>query len=290
MPVDPGPVCCRNRQHRAADPRGALSTAEPSPADPNGSLFPVEPFPTDPNLGAFSRGPQRRPHPRQPSPAELRGALIPGSLLPRTREAPSPTDRTGPPPPASFCLPPMSPCLTIAVAQLDGLQAEVLDLLTGAAGAAKGMVQARHLHLRDPASKPGAGGWRGEGRERPETAEERAESPVGSRGPRRRRREDGGRRQRRRRQRLELLRVRGSETERRPARAREERALGWRESRARARTHAPRREASGGRAYLPAHGPRPPSPTARRPRPLPAARTCPEQIPHPASGAHARAL
>lgn len=66
----------------------------------------------------------------------------------------------------------MPPCLTITVAQLDGLQAEVLDLLTRAAGAAEGMVQARHLHLRDPASKPGASGRRGEGRERPETAED----------------------------------------------------------------------------------------------------------------------
>lgn len=175
VPGDPGPACCRNRQHRAADPRGALSTAEPSRADPNGSLFPVKPSPTDTSLGAFSREPGRRPLPRQPSPTDPGGALSHGP------------DRTGPPPPASFCLPPMSPCLTIAVAQLDGLQAEVLDLLTGAAGAAEGMVQARHLHLRDPVSKPGAGGRRGEGRERPETAEGRAEPPVGSRGPRRRR-------------------------------------------------------------------------------------------------------
>jgi hypothetical protein len=64
------------------------------------------------------------------------------------------------------------PFLTITVAQLDGLQAEVLDLLTRTTGAAEGMVQARHLHLRDPASKPGASGRRGEGRERPEKAED----------------------------------------------------------------------------------------------------------------------
>lgn len=81
-------------------------------------------------------------------------------------------DRT--PPPARVLLSPAgaSVCLTITVAQLDGLQAEVLDLLARAAGAAEGMVQARHLHLRDPASKPGASGRRGEGRERPETAED----------------------------------------------------------------------------------------------------------------------
>ncbi|XP_049996369.1 uncharacterized protein [Alexandromys fortis] len=55
-------------------------------------------------------------------------------------------------------------------------------------------------------------------------------------------------------------------------------------------THARAREGGtgGGRAYLPAHGPRP----LRLPRadpPLPAARTRPEQIPHLASRAHARA-
>lgn len=41
--------------------------------------------------------------------------------------------------------------LTISVAQLNGLQAEVFDhLLTGAGGAVEGMIQARHLHFSNP--------------------------------------------------------------------------------------------------------------------------------------------
>lgn len=124
------------------------------------------------------------------------------------------------------------------------------------------MVQARHLHLRDPASKPGASGRRGEGRERPETAEDEgslrsgvaaeaapaaaavataAEAPPECAA----RRLNAGRRERGR----SALSAEG-----------------------RAVAHAHGGGAGGGRAYLPVHGPRP-FPTARRPRPLPAART-----------------
>lgn len=45
--------------------------------------------------------------------------------------------------------------LTVPVAQLNGLQAEVFDhLLTGAGGAVEGMIQARHLHFPNSLLKP----------------------------------------------------------------------------------------------------------------------------------------
>lgn len=45
--------------------------------------------------------------------------------------------------------------LTVPVAQLNGLQAEVFDhLLTGAGGAVEGMIQARNLHFSNPLLKP----------------------------------------------------------------------------------------------------------------------------------------
>jgi hypothetical protein len=68
--------------------------------------------------------------------------------------------------------------LTVPIAQLNGLQAEVLDhLLTRAGGAVEGMIQARHLHFSNPLLKPACfvsklarrrAGWVGEkgGKER----------------------------------------------------------------------------------------------------------------------------
>lgn len=45
--------------------------------------------------------------------------------------------------------------LTVPVAQLNGLQAEVFDhLLTGAGGAVEGTIQARHLHFSKPLLNP----------------------------------------------------------------------------------------------------------------------------------------
>lgn len=56
--------------------------------------------------------------------------------------------RALPPPPPTLTVP---AALTISVAQLNGLQAEVFDhLLTGAGGAVEGMIQARHLHFSNP--------------------------------------------------------------------------------------------------------------------------------------------
>lgn len=51
--------------------------------------------------------------------------------------------------------PSQGPALTVPVAQLNGLQAEVFDhLLTWAGGAVEGMLQARHLHFPNPFLKP----------------------------------------------------------------------------------------------------------------------------------------
>lgn len=45
--------------------------------------------------------------------------------------------------------------LTVPVAKLNGLQAEIFDhLFTGAGGAVEGMIQMRHLHFYSPLLKP----------------------------------------------------------------------------------------------------------------------------------------
>lgn len=51
-------------------------------------------------------------------------------------------------------LPEVPAALTVPVAQLNGLQAEVFDhLLTGTGRAVEGMIQARHLHFSSPLLK-----------------------------------------------------------------------------------------------------------------------------------------
>lgn len=76
--------------------------------------------------------------------------------------------------------------LTVPVAQLNGLQAEVFDhLLTGAGGAVEGMIQARHLHFSNPLLKPACfvsrlfwwTGWEGRAGKGREVAEGRGREP-----------------------------------------------------------------------------------------------------------------
>lgn len=92
-------------------------------------------------------------------------------------------------------LPTVPAALTVPVAQLNGLQAEVFDhLLAGAGGAVEGMIQARHLHfpeplLKPPASQPGSlrGPGGSEGRDREgewRRTEERTAARRGAEGSR----------------------------------------------------------------------------------------------------------
>lgn len=84
--------------------------------------------------------------------------------------------------------------LTVPVAQLNGLQAEVFDhLLTGAGGAVEGMIQTRHLHFSNSLLKPACfvsrlSPWTGgrEGRERVGSGGRRGTGGLGrgSEGPR----------------------------------------------------------------------------------------------------------
>lgn len=308
--VGVGRGCCKHLDSRGHFPFGARRPRESglrqrpeSRFDPGGSGALAGQL----LAGAVGRGQRGLPRPGTPPPPSRAKRASPGVLLflgsegraaglrgtptciylhrgdnkrpcrPSGQGPRSPTGRGARARAGSAPLPPVPAALTVPVAQLNGLQAEVFDhLLTGAGGAVEGMIQARHLHfpkplLKPPASQPGSlrGPGGSEGREREgewrrkeeRTATRRGGVEARAAGLENRGRDGGCGRS-------SAGSVRLRETERDLARGREARAPGGegtrsaRNGREEARRGA--RTLARGRAHLPARGARTPART--RPR------------------------